>query len=94
MGDAADDYTDYLENKALYPFGVDVLFHDPTRDKNRAILANYEWTTRAGEKIKFKDMELPHLLNVLLMQERKGHKFAPQLRDYYQYRVTREIDDQ
>lgn len=88
MGDAADFAIECEEHRALYPFGVDVLFADKVRDQNRRILAAYEWTTKDGQKIKFRDMELLHLLNVVRLQERRGHKFAPQLRDYYEYRVT------
>ena len=88
MSDAADYDLERREHRALYPFGVDVLFADKVRDENRRILAGYEWTTKDGQKIKFCDMELPHLLNVVRLQERRGHKFAPQLRDYYEYRVT------
>ncbi len=88
MGDAADFAIECEEHRALYPFGVDVLFADPIRDSNRSILAEHEWVTRDGQTIKLKDMDLGHLLNVVKMQERKRHRFAPQLRDYYQYRVT------
>ena len=88
MGDAAEFQMERDEHRAMYPFGVDVLFADEVREKNREILADYKWETRDGSKVKFSDMELSHLLNVVKMQERKGHKFAGQLRDYYQYRAT------
>lgn len=91
MGDAADFQIECDEHRAIYPFGVDVLFPDPTRDENRKILAHHIWTTRDGESVKLKDMGLSHLLNVVKMQERKGHKLAPNLRDYYEYRVTTEM---
>ena len=88
MGDAADQQIEWDEHRALYPFGVDVLFHDPVREKNREILANYEWEMRDGTKVKLKGVTLSHLVNIVKIQERRGHKFAPQLRDYYQFRAT------
>lgn len=90
MGDAADYDIEVRENRAFYPFGIDVLFVDPVRDKNREVIANSEWETATGEKIKFKNMGLDHLKNVSALVSRRGHKYAAQLRDYYLYRATLE----
>lgn len=90
MGEQADYDIERIENRTIYPFGIDVLFHEDVRDQNRKVLANYVWTTRDGAKVKFKNMALSHLLNVVKIQERGGHKFSLQLRDYYEYRATLE----
>lgn len=91
MGDAADYDIEVREHRALYPFGIDVLFTDPVRDKNRKVIANSTWEMKSGEKIKFKDMDLSHLKNVAAMVSRKGHQYSAQLQDYYHYRATLEV---
>ena len=93
MGDAADYDIEVRENRALYPFGIDVLFAEKTRDNNRRVIGNSEWETATGQKIKFKDMGLDHLRNVSKLVTRRGHKYAEQLRDYYEYRVTMEVGE-
>lgn len=94
MGDAADHAIECEIHRQMYPFGIDVMFADPVRDKNRDTIARSTWKTKDGSKIKFKDMDLTHLLNVAKMVKRRGHQYADQLMDYYQYRATLEAGNE
>lgn len=88
MGDAADYQNDVDENRMLWPFGV---FDNDTKEilkQNRNVIANSTWRTLSGDIIKFKDMDLTHLRNVVAMIETRGHKHATNLRDYYDYRLS------
>lgn len=88
MGDAADDLTHREIHRALYPRGLCHHMRQTTLEHNRNVIGRSEWTMRDGTAIKFDDMDLRHLGNVVSLVEQRGHKYAEDLREYYEHRLA------
>ena len=94
MGDAADDLEHQEIQSQLYPFGLDIMVSDPVRDRNRKIVGDLKWTTKSGDRILLKDMDISHLCKVVNKIRLTGEAVVENnnvrdaIMDYYKYRAT------
>lgn len=87
MGDAADDLERQEIDREIAPNGWDALIREGEESIYiRGKMGDVLWTTKNGQKIKFRNMDISHLKNVRNILSRNRYPKTRLLDSYIQWR--------